>query len=257
MSLWQTPVYRANIGHSFPDAKRLLNDPLGEHISAEHDALLESNKERLGQLNAQSRNSVFFEWQIRGGGWGVVSDTPEWAPVSNFINATIDMYFKLLGKDEAYIAERGRDLTQWATVHKEHMSHEAHLHPGSVLSGVYYVKVPPGSGEISFFDPRGERPPFGTRYSVMPCEGDVILFPSWLVHEVSPTGGNQERISIAFNVPESFPGQWSDSNQVKDIRELHLDPKTGATRVDIYSSSPVFDSFASGKAAETSSTPAK
>jgi uncharacterized protein (TIGR02466 family) len=80
-----------------------------------------------------------------------------------------------------------------------------------VLSGTLYVEVPPASGAIRFEDPRSglmmaapprredataELQPFAT---VEPREGMVLMWESWLRHEVMPASGKNERLSISFN----------------------------------------------------------
>jgi len=90
----------------------------------------------------------------------------------------------------------------------------AHVHPGAEISGVFYIAVPPGSGQIVFRDPRpqSEMSRLHTkdgkifksqapRFSVSPTVGNLLLFPSWLMHHVEP-GTDQEglRISMAFNI---------------------------------------------------------
>ncbi len=67
--------------------------------------------------------------------------------------------------------------------------------------------MPRESGSIIFDDPRGPLPPFDNKLRILPLIGDLIIFPSWLVHQVSATYGNEERLSIAFNVP----GSWTST----------------------------------------------
>ena len=47
-------------------------------------------------------------------------------------------------------------------------------------------------GDLILEDPRGFLPPFGNRVIHSPAGGDVVLFPSWLVHHVSPSCGTNE-----------------------------------------------------------------
>lgn len=86
-----------------------------------------------------------------------------------------------------------------------------HVHPHSMLSGVYYVKVPPNSGNIEFFDPVLARVvskfPVAENKKINastvefdPVEGRLIIFPSWLQHWVQPNQGEGDRVSISFNV---------------------------------------------------------
>lgn len=87
------------------------------------------------------------------------------------------------------------------------MAHTAHVHPEAVASGVYYVKIPADSGMLRIHDPRGPLPPFGGTKDLHPKPGDFIIFPGWLRHEVLPTPGDNQRISIAFNVD----GDWDQT----------------------------------------------
>ena len=116
------------------------------------------------------------------------------------------------------------NIFMWASVHDSCMSHLAHTHPNTTVSGVYYVSVPPGSGDLIFEDPRGALPPFGNRHIVKPRAGQVVLFPSWLVHAVAPSCGlaaDNPRISLSFNVI----GDWARTNDATallfDLEDTH------------------------------------
>jgi len=82
-----------------------------------------------------------------------------------------------------------------------------------LISGVYYVKMPDDAGSIVFDDPRGPLPPFDSKLVISPLAGDLVLFPSWLIHQVTPTPGNEERISIAFNIP----GKWETTVGISEF----------------------------------------
>jgi uncharacterized protein (TIGR02466 family) len=99
----------------------------------------------------------------------------------------------------------------WVNIMPKHVVHGLHLHPLSTISGTYYVKTPKGSPGLKFEDPRLDRfmaaPPRRSNsrrenrpWVVLPAEaGKVLLFESWLRHEVSPNPVAAERISISFN----------------------------------------------------------
>ena len=86
--------------------------------------------------------------------------------------------------------------------------------PNSSLSGVYYVRSNEQSGRIRFRDPRaGKRmDPWPVaadeeadqrhwdRVHYKPVAGRLIMFPSWLEHDVEPNMSDEERISISFNM---------------------------------------------------------
>lgn len=107
----------------------------------------------------------------------------------------------------------GRPLcdSMWVNVLSEGGSHTSHLHTNAVLSGTYYVKVPAGSGPIVFEDPRHAMmmaaPPrkskapreFQAYVSETPAEGTLLLWESWLRHEVPLNRAEGHRISVSFN----------------------------------------------------------
>ncbi len=85
-------------------------------------------------------------------------------------------------------------------------THSLHFHPLSVVSGTFYVDLPKGSSGLKFEDPRHSKmmaaPPLkkGSAFLVVqPKSGDLILFESWLKHEVPPQPVPSERLSISFN----------------------------------------------------------
>jgi len=99
----------------------------------------------------------------------------------------------------------------WANLLKSGGHHSGHMHPNSIISGTLYVEVPAGSGSIRFEDPRlplmmsapqrqkdapEELQSFAT---VEPRPGLLLIWESWLRHEVLPGAGRGERLSISFN----------------------------------------------------------
>jgi uncharacterized protein (TIGR02466 family) len=99
----------------------------------------------------------------------------------------------------------------WVNIMPRRVVHGLHLHPLSTISGSYYVQAPDGSPGIKLEDPRLDRmmaspprladsPPDSGPWVILPAEaGRVVLFESWLRHEVPPNAVAAERISISFN----------------------------------------------------------
>ena len=105
-------------------------------------------------------------------------------------------------------------IITWINCSPSQSHNTAHVHPGAEISGVFYIAVPRGSGNIVFRDPRPQsemanlQAKFGPsvlslrpRYPVLPEPGELLLFPSWLMHQVEP-GIDQAamRISMALNI---------------------------------------------------------
>jgi uncharacterized protein (TIGR02466 family) len=110
------------------------------------------------------------------------------------------------------LAGRQLEMTDcWVNIMARHAVHGMHLHPRSALSGTYYVQVPRGSPGIKFEDPRLDRfmaaPPRRVAarledrsWVVLPAmAGQLVLFESWLRHEVAANPVAAERVSVSFN----------------------------------------------------------
>jgi uncharacterized protein (TIGR02466 family) len=92
----------------------------------------------------------------------------------------------------------------WANLLKKGGSHSGHIHPHAVISGTFYVEVPPASGAIRFEDPRlplmmAAPPREDSFITVQPRPGLLLLWESWLRHEVLAGTGKSERLSVSFN----------------------------------------------------------
>ena len=109
---------------------------------------------------------------------------------------------------------RGKKLrcdSLWINVLPPGGAHSSHLHPHSVISGTCYVAVPPRASAIKFEDPRlgfmMAAPPRKPKaamenrqfVSMAPKPGTVLLWESWLRHEVPLNEAREERVSVSFN----------------------------------------------------------
>jgi uncharacterized protein (TIGR02466 family) len=102
--------------------------------------------------------------------------------------------------------------SMWVNRMPEGGSHTGHIHTNAVLSGTYYVTAPEGASPLVFEDPRlpllMAAPPrrpnapreFQTQVSERPRAGTLLLWESWLRHEVPLNRSTTERISISFNL---------------------------------------------------------
>lgn len=112
-----------------------------------------------------------------------------------------------------------RDLIledMWINILNDGGSHGSHIHPHSAISGTTYVSIPKEAGEIRFEDPRLQlmmsapprkkdaRPELKTFHTHKPAAGEVLLWESWLRHEVRQNQAGLERVSISFNY------KWSE-----------------------------------------------
>ena len=92
----------------------------------------------------------------------------------------------------------------WVNVMPKKVYHAFHIHPLSVISGTFYISTGKGKpSPLRIEDPRATlfmaSPPRKMQVDLIPKNGDLILFESWIKHEVPPHLNNEDRISVSFN----------------------------------------------------------
>ena len=99
----------------------------------------------------------------------------------------------------------------WAIINKKGNSNNEHIHPNSNLSAAYYVKAPKNCGDFVVtnpyslnrnFYPNREKPTELNRTIAKHKaeEGDLLIFPAYLPHQVLPNESDEDRIVISFNL---------------------------------------------------------
>ena len=99
----------------------------------------------------------------------------------------------------------------WAIINKKNSYNVRHNHQNCYLSSAYYIKKPENSGDITFYDPKEAKTyrfpevEKHTNYSaqsitIKPEEGDLLIFPSYLYHEVGTNLSDEERVVVSFNI---------------------------------------------------------
>jgi uncharacterized protein (TIGR02466 family) len=100
----------------------------------------------------------------------------------------------------------------WININQKGHFNCSHDHPGSLFSAVYYVKGGADKGELELKTPitphtytisnemvGGFNAFTGHAMVIPPVTGDLLIFPSWLLHRVNMSQSEEARISIAFN----------------------------------------------------------
>lgn len=193
-SLFSTPVYRAQLD------KPALLDALA------HMARSLAAEDRAGRSWSRAHGYRGYT------SYASLDDLPRRDPDAAALVRILDKHVALFARECAFDLDRKLRLDSlWVNILKPGGTHSGHIHPHSVVSGTIYVDVPPGAGGLRFEDPRlplmmaaptrlpdapEERRAFVT---VMPEPGTILLWESWLRHEVEPNGAKAERISISFN----------------------------------------------------------
>lgn len=140
-------------------------------------------------------------------------------PLLDYINKVSREYLNLLGYDpKSYI-----EITSWLQFNQPYSYFNRHDHYGALVSGVMYIEVPDGAGDIMFHNPiecrrlsntffeRAKKEENEYNFSHVKYEakvGEMLLFESWLQHTVMQNFSDKNRISVAFNI-------WADRDDVK------------------------------------------
>ncbi len=142
-----------------------------------------------------------------------LDDLPTRASVFGDLKRKLDRHAGAFAKDLA-LDLGGRRLkldSLWVNVLRPGAAHSGHIHPHSVISGTVYVATPPGASALKLEDPRlplmmaapPRRPdaPEAAKSFVylQPQPGTILMWESWLRHEVPANAARRERISISFN----------------------------------------------------------
>lgn len=192
----------------------------------------------------QMKSTQDFVYLVKDSdGWGRKSSNEGGWQSHDFIDPVMDinplkdirdaiMQRAYAAADEFGFREYTLKMTNlWFNVNnKGHFNH-LHSHPGGVLSGVYYLKLPECChGNLTFVRDfayshmkeywgtannidRWSSEDNQTEWDVFPQLNQLVLFPAWLQHLVSASASEDERISLSFNITafsnhyhEIYPG---------------------------------------------------
>jgi uncharacterized protein (TIGR02466 family) len=180
------------------------------------------NEELLGDLAHSIRS--FAEQDGAGRRWsrehhypgytsyGSLNDLPTRDPAFGLLAKLLTRHAATFADELAFdLARKPKLDSLWVNLLKSGGRHSGHVHPHSILSGTLYVEAPASSGAIGFEDPRlalmmaaplrrADAPEeLQTFVTVQPRPGLLLMWESWLRHEVRPGIGKGERLSISFN----------------------------------------------------------
>ncbi len=141
-----------------------------------------------------------------------LNDLPTRDPAFADLRKLLARHAAAFARDCAFDLPRKPRLDSlWVNLLKAGGQHSGHIHPHSILSGTFYVEAPPRSGAIRFEDPRlgmmmaapvrREDAPEELRnfVSVEPRPGLLLLWESFLRHEVLAGTAKADRLSVSFN----------------------------------------------------------
>ena len=145
--------------------------------------------------------------------------------IKNFIYESLNKFTK-----EVLMSDQRLVVTQcWLNKNPKGSKHHEHVHPNSIISGVFYFKQDPKLPPISFsksiqhamkLDPKKYNN-LNSETFLLPCvDGELLLFPSNLKHSVPINRGKEARISLSFNTFSVDTLGSKDSLTHLDLRKM-------------------------------------
>jgi len=152
-------------------------------------------------------------------------DHEQFKNIKNFIYEALNKFTKNVFQSDQRLV-----VTQcWLNKNPKGSKHHEHVHPNSIISGVFYFrqdsKLPPISFSKSIqhgikLDPKKYNN-LNSETFLLPCtDGELILFPSNLKHSVPVNMGDEPRISMSFNTFSIDTLGSEDSLTHLDIRRI-------------------------------------
>jgi uncharacterized protein (TIGR02466 family) len=141
-----------------------------------------------------------------------LDDLPTRASVFAELKRRLDRHARTFAEALAFDLGGGRLRLDslWVNVLKPGAAHSGHIHPHSVISGTVYVRTPNGASALKLEDPRlplmmaapprrADAPEASRAFVYLtPAPGTVLMWESWLRHEVPANAARSERISLSF-----------------------------------------------------------
>ena len=192
---------------------RLYRAALSEHGPAIDPAELEASCYSIAEDDEAGRSWCEENAYPGYTSYASLTDLPWRFPIFADLVKSLDAHVAAFAEDLEFDLE-GKALTLediWINILPEGGTHSSHIHPHSVISGTTYVAMPDGTSALKLEDPRHpfmmaaparrkdapqELQPF---VYAAPKVGDVLLWESWLRHEVPMNMAEDDRISVSFN----------------------------------------------------------
>lgn len=139
--------------------------------------------------------------------WKSPCSSIEWLmkDIINLLDSSVALY----AREDIVFGQRQRlkliEVDYWANINQPGSRNAIHSHKSAQFSAVYYLKTE-GTGAITFANPANimqdcnQGSPFTRDTRIEPKDGDLLIWPSWMPHEVETNFSNQERINLAFDI---------------------------------------------------------
>ncbi len=197
-SLFATRLYHAQLSE--------LGDPI-DPSELENSCLVIADDDEAGQDWCEANGYAGYT------SYASLSDLPWRFPIFADVVKALDIHVAAFAEDLQFdLGDKKLQLEDiWINILPEGGIHTSHIHPHSVISGTTYVSMPDGASALKLEDPRlpmmmaaptrvkDARDELRTFYYAKPEVGDVLLWESWLRHEVPMNMSEDDRVSVSFN----------------------------------------------------------
>ncbi|MGA9659523.1 MAG: TIGR02466 family protein [Asticcacaulis sp.] len=197
--LFVTDLYRADTAAS----------PKSDGFLAELDDTCRAiaDEDEAGQTWSQTKGYLGYT------SYGSLNDLPARASIFAELKTQLDGHVAAFAEALDFDL-KGQKLkldSMWINILEPMGHHSGHIHPHSVISGTFYVHVPEGASALRLEDPRlglmmhaplrksNGKPEHQNFVNATPQAGTVLLWESWLRHEVPINLSDDVRISVSFN----------------------------------------------------------
>lgn len=201
-----------------PNIDSLFVTRLYRAALSEHGPVIDAKELEASCYSIAEDDEAGQEWCDENGypgytSYASLSDLPWRFPIFADLVKVLDAHVAAFAEDLEFDLD-GKELKLediWINILPEGGMHASHIHPHSVISGTIYVAMPEGTSALKLEDPRSARmmaspvrrknarQELRTFIYAKPVVGDVLLWESWLRHEVPMNMAEEDRISVSFN----------------------------------------------------------
>ena len=189
-----------HIDNLFPVA--VLHHNIDKQLADKVESVIIPEIEKLGRNDEDTQFTDYFENKI---------------PVDELLPELVTQWIHAMHQYKSvtsFSVIEGQPIQFWTQDYKEGDTHAAHAHGIHGVSGVYWVRANDTAGKIRLHNPSSmtdyvrvddhDNPYTWSEADISPKKGKMILFPSYLKHEVLQSGPKAIRTTIAFNFAGVF-----------------------------------------------------
>ena len=170
-----------------------------------NDAKLVSEGWNYGKFSSSQED--FSKYGVTSFSSKNLLEDPDWKDIMSFLYNFANTMITTVNDTNGVVSF----VNSWVTIYPPGTYVPEHIHSNSMLSGVFYAKVPENAGNLLFKDPAAvAKTMFGRHYNDFPTvstlhthevkTGQMVIFPAWLPHLTEINKSQDDRIMVSFNI---------------------------------------------------------